>query len=62
MLTPKRIYEEELLDAGKGAAEDVARSLTDLRNINRLLGGSRPVLQALSSFLDGLMNQVATIL
>jgi hypothetical protein len=29
ILTPKRIYEEELLDAGAGTDDDVARNLTD---------------------------------
>jgi ubiquinone/menaquinone biosynthesis C-methylase UbiE len=52
MLTPKRIYEEELLDAGEGTDEDVARSLSDLRRINRFLGGRRVILRALSSYLD----------
>jgi 2-polyprenyl-3-methyl-5-hydroxy-6-metoxy-1,4-benzoquinol methylase len=53
MLTPKRIYEEELLDAGEGTDEDVAQSLTDLRRINRFLGGRKVVLRAISSCLDG---------
>jgi len=52
MLTPKRIYVEELLDAGEGTDEDVARSLIDLRRINRFLGGEKVVLRAISSFLD----------
>jgi ubiquinone/menaquinone biosynthesis C-methylase UbiE len=52
MLTPKRIYVEELLDAGEGTDEDVARNLTDLRRINRLLGGTRVVIEALSSYLN----------
>jgi ubiquinone/menaquinone biosynthesis C-methylase UbiE len=51
MLTPKRIYVEELLDAGEGTDEDVARNLSDLRRINRLLGGTRVVIDALSSYL-----------
>lgn len=51
MLTPKRIYVEELLDAGEGTDEDVARNLADLRRINRFLGGTRVVLNALSSFI-----------
>jgi len=53
MLTPKRIYEEELLDAGEGTDEDVARSLSDLRRINRFLGGRKVLLRALSSCLQG---------
>lgn len=52
MLTPKRIYEEEMLDAGEGTDEDVARSLSDLRRINRFLGGRRVVLRAISSCLE----------
>ena len=53
MLTPERIYEEELLDAGEGTDDDVVRSLSDLRRINRFLGGRKVVLQALSTCLDG---------
>jgi len=52
MLTPKRIYQEELLDAGEGADDDVAQSLRDLRRINRFLGGQKVVLNAISSCLD----------
>lgn len=52
MLTPKRIYEEELLDAGEGTDEDVAKSLSDLRRINRFLGGRKVILRAISSYLD----------
>jgi ubiquinone/menaquinone biosynthesis C-methylase UbiE len=51
MLTPKRIFVEEMLDAGVGTDEDVAQSLDDLRRINRFLGGTRVVLDALSSSL-----------
>jgi len=50
MLTPSRVYEEELLDAGVGTDDDVARNLSDLRRINRFLGGRRVVLRALSSY------------
>jgi ubiquinone/menaquinone biosynthesis C-methylase UbiE len=53
LLTPKRIYEEELLDAGEGTDEDVARSLEDLRRINRFLGGQKVLLRALSLGLKG---------
>src|SRR4030095_9275193 len=53
MLTPKRIYEEEMLDAGEGTDEDVARSLSDLRRINQFLGGKKVVLQAISTCLNG---------
>lgn len=52
MLTPKRIYEEEMLDAGEGTDTDVAHSLSDLRRINRLLGGRKVILRALSSCLQ----------
>lgn len=62
MLTPKRIYEEELLDAGEGTDEDVARSLTDLRRINRFLGGKRVVLHALWSCLDGVNSNSVSLL
>jgi 2-polyprenyl-3-methyl-5-hydroxy-6-metoxy-1,4-benzoquinol methylase len=51
-LTPRRIYEEELLDAGAGSEEDVASNLKDLRLINRRLGGSRPVVKALVSLFS----------
>ncbi|HET9533053.1 MAG TPA: methyltransferase domain-containing protein [Blastocatellia bacterium] len=51
MLTPERIYEEELLDAGAGTDEDVRVNLLDLRRINRLLGGTRVVLKALEAML-----------
>ncbi|HSB12223.1 MAG TPA: methyltransferase domain-containing protein [Blastocatellia bacterium] len=53
LLTPSRIYQEELLDAGEGTDDDVAQSLADLRRINRFLGGSRVVLRAISGWLDG---------
>ena len=53
MLTPKRIYVEEMLDSGIGTDDDVARNLLDLRRINRFLGGTRVVLDALSSSLSG---------
>jgi 2-polyprenyl-3-methyl-5-hydroxy-6-metoxy-1,4-benzoquinol methylase len=52
MLTPTRIYEEELLDAGIGTDEDVARNLADLRRINRFLGGARVVLKALRTSIS----------
>lgn len=52
MLTPKeRIYVEELLDIGAGTDEDVARSLADLRRINRYLGGAAAVIRALEAEL-----------
>jgi len=62
ILTPKRIYEEELLDAGEGNDEDVAESLSDLRRINRFLGGRRVVLRALSSyFQDPSLEKVSLV-
>lgn len=48
MLTPPRVYIEELLDLGEGTDADVARNLADLRRINRFLGGRRVVLNALA--------------
>jgi ubiquinone/menaquinone biosynthesis C-methylase UbiE len=51
MLTPKRIYEEELLDAGAGTDDDVAESLSDLRRINRYLGGTGVVIESLNRIL-----------
>lgn len=62
MLTPKRIYEEELLDAGEGTDEDVAKSLSDLRRINRFLGGRKVVLRAIASFLDDASLQRLSLL
>ncbi len=41
MLTPARIESHELLDEHDASAEDVERSLRDLRRINRYLGGIR---------------------
>ncbi len=52
MLTPKRIYIEELLDAGEGADNDVAENLADLRRINRFLGGRSVVMKALTACLS----------
>jgi ubiquinone/menaquinone biosynthesis C-methylase UbiE len=48
LLTPDRIYEEELLDAGDGTDDDVLDNLTDLRRINRYLGGARAIVRTLS--------------
>jgi ubiquinone/menaquinone biosynthesis C-methylase UbiE len=62
MLTPKRIYVEELLDAGKGTDDDVARNLSDLRRINRFLGGTKVVLSALESFArNGNVRQLSLL-
>src|SRR4029079_7419924 len=62
MLTPKRIYEEELLDAGEGTDDDVARSLYDLRRINRFLGGQKVVQQAIASCLNGRNSNTVSLL
>jgi ubiquinone/menaquinone biosynthesis C-methylase UbiE len=62
ILTPKRIYEEELLDAGEGTDDDVARSLSDLRRVNRFLGGRKVLLRALSSCLQGANVQQVSLL
>lgn len=48
LLTPDRLYEEELLDAGAGTDDDVLDNLTDLRRINRYLGGARAIVRTLS--------------
>src|ERR1044071_626017 len=62
MLTPKRIYVEELLDAGEGTDDDVARNLSDLRRINRYLGGTKVVIEAISSYLYACdQNQVSLL-
>jgi hypothetical protein len=62
LLTPTRIYEEELLDAGEGSDDDVARSLGDLRRINRFLGGRKVVLRALGLCLDGTSTKNVSLL
>ncbi|MFL6214444.1 MAG: methyltransferase domain-containing protein [Blastocatellia bacterium] len=49
MLTPPRVYIEELLDLGEGSDDDVARNLIDLRRINRFFGGQRVVTDALAA-------------
>lgn len=51
-LTPDRLYEEELLDAGAGTDEDVLDNLSDLRRVNRYLGGGRAVARALSPLIE----------
>ena len=51
MLTPDRLYEEELLDAGEGTDDDVAGSLIDLRRINRFLGGRKVIMAAIETCL-----------
>ena len=62
ILTPDRIHEEELLDAGAGSDDDVAANLSDLRRINRLLGGTRVVRKALESSLDGSAPEMLSLL
>src|SRR5262245_54883741 len=52
MLTPERLYEEELLDAGEGTDDDVAGSLIDLRRINRFLGGRKVIMRAIETGLQ----------
>jgi 2-polyprenyl-3-methyl-5-hydroxy-6-metoxy-1,4-benzoquinol methylase len=54
MLTPPRVYIEELLDLGEGSDDDVARNLADLRRINRFLGGRRVVTDALAALAEQL--------
>jgi hypothetical protein len=61
MLTPERIYEEELLDAGVGTDEDVAANLADLRRINRFLGGTRVVLGSLAEAIDKGVRSVSLL-
>lgn len=62
MLTPKRIYEEEMLDAGEGTDKDVAHSLSDLRRINRFLGGRKVILRALADCLhDGSPKELSLL-
>jgi len=61
-LTPNRIYEEELLDAGDGSDEDVAESLADLRRINRFLGGRRVVLDAIRGCLAAAREKEVSVL
>lgn len=51
-----------MLDAGEGTDEDVARSLSDLRRINRFLGGRKVVLRAISSCLDGASPERVSLL
>ncbi|HEY6328573.1 MAG TPA: methyltransferase domain-containing protein, partial [Blastocatellia bacterium] len=53
MLTPKRIYMQEMLDAGVGTDDDVSENLADLRFINRRLGGAGIVLGALEKVIAG---------
>jgi ubiquinone/menaquinone biosynthesis C-methylase UbiE len=53
LLTPERVYTEELLDAGAGNDDDVAANLADLRRLNGVLGGSRVILGALNELTYG---------
>jgi 2-polyprenyl-3-methyl-5-hydroxy-6-metoxy-1,4-benzoquinol methylase len=61
MLTPPRIHEEELLDAGVGTDEDVARNLKDLRRVNRWLGGTRVILDALRDQITDGTSQLSLL-
>jgi len=51
MLTPERIYVEELLDAGEGSDDDVAENLSDIRRINRFFGGRNALMRAVAASL-----------
>ncbi|HWP42849.1 MAG TPA: methyltransferase domain-containing protein [Blastocatellia bacterium] len=62
MLTPERIYEEELLDAGAGTDDDVRESLLDIRRVNRLLGGVRVVVKAVEASLKQLPSAEVSLL
>ena len=62
MLTPQRVYIEELLDLGEGTDADVARNLADLRRINRFLGGRRVVLEALDALVGDVDLQQLSLL
>jgi ubiquinone/menaquinone biosynthesis C-methylase UbiE len=62
MLTPRRVYIEELLDTGEGTDDDVARNLADLRRINRFLGGTKVVLNALAAIVAaGQLKQLSLL-
>jgi 2-polyprenyl-3-methyl-5-hydroxy-6-metoxy-1,4-benzoquinol methylase len=61
MLTPKRNYEEELLDAGEGNDDDVAGNLIDLRRLNRYLGGVRPLARAVASKLGNGIKHISLL-
>src|SRR5580704_2211921 len=62
MLRPKRIYVQEMLDAGVGTDDDVSENLADLRFINRRLGGAGVVLDALNQGLKGETPQALSLL
>jgi 2-polyprenyl-3-methyl-5-hydroxy-6-metoxy-1,4-benzoquinol methylase len=62
MLRPKRIYVQEMLDAGVGTDDDVSENLADLRFINRRLGGAGVVLDALERGLQGETPQALSLL
>lgn len=61
LLTPERIYEQELLDAGDGTDDEVVGNLSDLRRINQLLGGTRVVMQAIRTSLDSSRKEVSLL-
>lgn len=62
LLTPDRLYEEEMLDAGIGTDDDVLDNLTDLRRINRYLGGARVITRTLSSRVQDAVTKHWTLL
>ena len=51
MIRPERIRSPELMDQEEVDAAELARSLADLEGVNRWLGGSRVVLEALAPLL-----------
>jgi ubiquinone/menaquinone biosynthesis C-methylase UbiE len=61
MFIPARLYQEELLDAGAGTDDDVVRNLSDLRRVNRWLGGRRVVLEALADQLGSETNSASIL-
>jgi len=62
LLTPDRLYEEELLDAGIGTDEDVLDNLADLRRVNRFLGGSRAIARTISPLIENDNKDAWTLL
>lgn len=61
LLTPQRIYEQELLDAGDGTDDEVVGNLSDLRRLNQLLGGTRVVIEGIESSLDRSVKEVSLL-
>lgn len=62
LLVPKRVVEEELLDEHDAPYPEMARSLRDLRRINRYTGGSRVYVRLLQRFFDGAVPRGTTLL